>query len=467
MVKQIYNARGLLASVATADQAALGTWTYDANGHVAAVARANGVGTTYAYDDAGQLTEVAHKKGTEALALARYTIDAAGRRTAQTREDGITEKYGYDATSQLTSVDYGLPVGSATSTSNLNPAALSRSEAFSYDSVGNRTQALSALNSQRSTTAYTTNALNEYTKVAGAVFAYDANGNLVDDGKQTYSYDAQNRLISVGPSVSSTPSAENVRADFFYDARNRCVLRRYYTKGSQNQWVLDNANSLALTYDTAWNLLAERTLDGAQVGTCIHGARTDEILRADLSSSSISSQSRSSLVSSFPLGDGLGSTVALADAHGFVTQRYRYDAYGTPHIPSTDYRPLSTGSAYGFLFTGREWLNSVQLNGHRNRYYSPSLGRWLSRDPILFSAGDANFYRYTGNDPVNKFDPDGLNPCQSGVWGLYYDSCTIPCGCSFFPFRIKTMSCQCWFICVGDPDSAMSYPDPGSCGPCN
>jgi len=97
VVKQIYNARGLLASVATADQAALGTWTYDANGHVAAVARANGVGTTYAYDDAGQLTEVAHKKGTEALALARYTIDAAGRRTAQTREDGITEKYGYDA----------------------------------------------------------------------------------------------------------------------------------------------------------------------------------------------------------------------------------------------------------------------------------------------------------------------------------------------------------------------------------
>ena len=40
-------------------------------------------------------------------------------------------------------------------------------------------------------TSYTANALNQYTQVAGVAFTYDANGNLTNDGKQTYRYDAQ------------------------------------------------------------------------------------------------------------------------------------------------------------------------------------------------------------------------------------------------------------------------------------
>ena len=40
--------------------------------------------------------------------------------------------------------------------------------------------------------------------------------------------------------------------------------------------------------------------------------------------------------------------------------------------------------------------------------YDPRIGRFISTDPSGFSGGDANLYRYVGNDPLNKVDPTGL-----------------------------------------------------------
>ena len=40
--------------------------------------------------------------------------------------------------------------------------------------------------------------------------------------------------------------------------------------------------------------------------------------------------------------------------------------------------------------------------------YDPSVGRWLEEDPIGFDGGDADLYRYVGNNPTNAVDPSGL-----------------------------------------------------------
>lgn len=45
---------------------------------------------------------------------------------------------------------------------------------------------------------------------------------------------------------------------------------------------------------------------------------------------------------------------------------------------------------------------------YRARYYSPTLKRFISEDPIGFSSGDVNFYAYVGNSPTNFIDPLGL-----------------------------------------------------------
>jgi hypothetical protein len=41
--------------------------------------------------------------------------------------------------------------------------------------------------------------------------------------------------------------------------------------------------------------------------------------------------------------------------------------------------------------------------------FDPSIGTWVSRDPLGFEAGDADLYRYCGNGPTNFVDPSGMD----------------------------------------------------------
>jgi len=56
--------------------------------------------------------------------------------------------------------------------------------------------------------------------------------------------------------------------------------------------------------------------------------------------------------------------------------------------------PAATKSASGVRYYGQ-------------RYYNPSTGRWLSRDPLK-ERGGVNLYNFCGNNPVNSFDVNGL-----------------------------------------------------------
>ena len=98
------------------------------------------------------------------------------------------------------------------------------------------------------------------------------------------------------------------------------MARIYHTLSKVGTWVINQADSRALTYDTAWNLLAERTRNGTQEGEYIHGQRTDEVLVSNLKSQQI-----------YPLADGLGSVVALASDNGKVVERFRYSALWPSH----------------------------------------------------------------------------------------------------------------------------------------
>jgi RHS repeat-associated protein len=63
-----------------------------------------------------------------------------------------------------------------------------------------------------------------------------------------------------------------------------------------------------------------------------------------------------------------------------------------------------------YQFTEGELKSETGLRYNRARYYDPTTGRWTSQEPLGFSAGDSNLYRYVANQPTALTDPGGQNP---------------------------------------------------------
>lgn len=101
--------------------------------------------------------------------------------------------------------------------------------------------------------------------------------------------------------------------------------------------------------------------------------------------------------------DGLGSTRALTDVVGLVTDRYTYDAFGVL---------LEHQGTFGnaFQFAGEQRDSSTGLDYLRARYYDASLGRFVSADPFAGSMADPmslHNYQYAHANPVRYTDPSG------------------------------------------------------------
>jgi len=98
---------------------------------------------------------------------------------------------------------------------------------------------------------------------------------------------------------------------------------------------------------------------------------------------------------------------------------YEYEPYG--NLINT---PSSYGATNPFRFSTK-WLDDARGYGgvygywsyYGHRYYSPRLGRWISRDPIG-EQGGVNLYGAMNNSPVGQLDPTGLamygNYCGPG-----------------------------------------------------
>jgi len=99
--------------------------------------------------------------------------------------------------------------------------------------------------------------------------------------------------------------------------------------------------------------------------------------------------------------DGLGSTLALTNASGTQTDSYKYDAWGNIVL-------REGGAATPFQYVGGEGYYTDADTGLLKlgaRYYDPTIGRFVSKDP---SRDGLNWYEYAGNNPANAVDPGGM-----------------------------------------------------------
>jgi len=84
-----------------------------------------------------------------------------------------------------------------------------------------------------------------------------------------------------------------------------------------------------------------------------------------------------------------------------VLLKVHYSAFGIPLVEG------GSLDAIHFGFAGGLYDNDTGLVHFGARDYDPMIGRWISKDPILFNGGQVNLYVYAGNDPVNYVDPSG------------------------------------------------------------
>ena len=209
----------------------------------------------------------------------------------------------------------------------------------------------------------------------GVPYTYDNNGNLLSktdgSGTTSYAWDFENRPTSV-----TLPGGGVV--SFKYDPFGRRIYKS--SPAGTTVYVYDGQNIIEELNGTG--SVQERYTYGPGIDEPLVGQRQPKIF--------------------FYEADGLGSLTSLTDPTGAVAATYTYDSFG--------FLTNSTGSATNwFRYTARQFDSDTALYYYRARYYDPTIGRFISEDPIRFKGG-FNFYGYTSNNPIGRRDPSGLCP---------------------------------------------------------
>jgi RHS repeat-associated protein len=353
-----YDAAGRLVSFV--DAVGETSYTYDADGNLVQQVNVNGTVEEISYDAAGQVTEIVHKRRNgQVLGYLSYGYNQDGLVSDVVEGDGSVVTYNYDPLFRLISEQR---VGS-----------YAYSVSYEYDGAGNRLAKV--WDGQRTDYVYdAADRLQFYVKPDGSVVAYDwdANGNMIarTEGNQTteFEYDYDNRLVRI-----VYPNGSEVR--FGYDGLGRRVFRQ------------EGANVRYFYYDGD-RIIAER--EGSfWVVRYLLGLKPCGYV--------VSGQVR------VYHADRLGSVRWVTDGSGNLVASYVYEGFGKiVGQGGSEVVPYRFCGLWGYRNDGDAGLLHVGA-----RYYEVETGRWVQKEPNGWQG-----YLYCHNDPINKFDFNGLDPRQ-------------------------------------------------------
>ncbi|MCD9008216.1 hypothetical protein LDO31_18665, partial [Luteimonas sp. XNQY3] len=415
-----YNRRRLLTGESV-KRGAAAAWSigygYNGNGHLASLVYPSGLTVSHAPNALGQPTQagtyatgvsyfpngaikaftygngIVHTLTQNARGLPAKSTDCTLAGTCAAANRRLDLQYGYDGHGNVTAItDH---TSSGRQTRGMSYDALDRliqttspsvfgTASYAYDVLDNLTTVNVSGGSQARNHTYSYDAATQRLSqvrntIGGAVVAnltYDVQGNLAAKGTQAYQFDLGNRLRSV-------PGKET---GYEYDGYGRRVHAQ--TVGS---------SPILSQYGNAGQLLYQQ--DQKQ------GKRIDYVY---LGSRLVASRERPLATETATLKyqhtDALGTPVAVTNAAKTAIESSEYEPYG---------QLVNKALPDGPGFTGHVQDAATGLTNMQQRYYDPTIGLFLSVDPVTaFSSPISQFhrYRYANSNPYTFTDPDGRCP---------------------------------------------------------
>ncbi|QRR05248.1 RHS family protein [Burkholderia sp. MS455] len=366
----------------------------------------NGLTQTTHYDEAGRLARQLLQGTGRKVMERRYQYDAAGQLTQITDLRRGEMQYAYDPIGRLTRAQSSLGV-----------------ETFSFDPASNIAEAkerdehgIGVLGGARSAPLLD-NLLKDY---AGIHFAYDEMGNLKQrtrNGERTdFEWSSLGRMVSARD--------RHMHATYTYDALGRRIAKLTepqvpYLAGAGSGWrdaerqrlkqergygfTLYGWDGDTLAYETAWER-RETTHYVYEPGSFTPLAQATG---AAMLHDGAAEVSRLAGIAYYHC-DQIGTPQEVTDETGEVAWSASYKAWGEAREVISE-AARKAGISNPLRFAGQYFDSETGLHYNRHRYYDPSSGRFVSKDPIGL-AGGINVYQYAPN-PVQWIDPLGLVRC--------------------------------------------------------
>lgn len=360
----------------------------------------------------------------------RYTVPASGGYTANGNvnqyQDSVmgTWNFGYDNLNRLTSALPG--AGSSNNYAGYNLC-------MSYDAFGNRTFYNWQQGACNPSTATPTASYTSANQVVG--FQYDASGNVLNDSKNAYAYDAEGRVCAM---ATYSMASGWVGTGYIYNADGQRVAKGTITPiFSTNPQQLLCSSNIAVTETYVLGQGGEQltVLSPNQATT----ANPNGWVRTNVSAGNLMA-TYDTYGLHFQLTDPLGTRRVQVSDFGQPEEQCQSLPFGEGLNCNTAYRaPASADDATMLHFTGKERDTESGLDYFGARYYVSNMGRFSSPDPGWFFASRLEYpqtwnqYSYVLNNPLNAVDPDGydcvyLNNAGNGVESVDQQSSSGECG---------------------------------------
>ncbi len=348
------------------------TYSYDEQNRRVGILRANLTRTSFSYDANSQVVNLVHRKSDNSVIDSfGYTYDAAGNRVSIIEADNSRTTYSYDATNQLTSTH--------------RTGTTSYSATFTYDVSGNRIK-------------------NEKDTVLTR-FEYDVANQLTVQidaaGRTTYTFDAAgNQQVVLEPSMNRTTTTWNYENQpTVYEAPTNALVTMTYNPENRRT----SKETVSYKNNFIWDVESDNVLLETDDFNVTQVVYTNDPFEFGY----LVSQRRSSTTNWYHF-DALGSTRDLTNSSETITDSYLYDAWGNQLTTTgTTTNPFRWTGNVGYYYDTE--LESYYI---RARVYEPTIGRWLSTDPLGFVDG---FGLYLAYFIPNGVDPSGM-VCQCCKW---------------------------------------------------